>query len=231
MHYAIIAAGEGSRLRSEGVDIPKPLIPLNGKALIERLTDILFLHEPESLSIIVNEIYPELINWAQQFICPVPFHIVAKTTLSSMHSLYALRYRLNEKSFILTTVDTVFKQDEFKKYIDFIKENPSYDAVMAVTSFVEDEKPLWVKTTPDNTILSFDSQRNGHQFVSGGFYYFTPAVMKLLPDAIDSGMQKMRNFQSLLIDKGLNVKAFEFEKIIDIDHLDDLKSASDFIQK
>ena len=36
MNYAIIAAGEGSRLRNEGVAAPKPLVPLNGRPMIGR---------------------------------------------------------------------------------------------------------------------------------------------------------------------------------------------------
>ena len=40
MDYAIIAAGEGSRLAQEGVKWPKPLVRLNGVPLIDRLIDV-----------------------------------------------------------------------------------------------------------------------------------------------------------------------------------------------
>ena len=40
MHYAIIAAGEGSRLKHEGINVPKPLVRVGGSTLIERLTGI-----------------------------------------------------------------------------------------------------------------------------------------------------------------------------------------------
>lgn len=229
MHYAIIAAGEGSRLRSAGINIPKPLIKLNGTPLIERLIQIMLNNNAESISIIVNEIYPELREWTESFHCPVNLNIVLKTTPSSMHSLYALRHSLQSKSFILTTVDTIFKEEEFKSFLNFIRINVLNDAIMAVTSFVEDEKPLWVKTDSENNIISFDSERNEHQYVSGGFYYFTPSVMTLLPDAIKDGMHKMRNFQSLLVKNGLRVKAYEFNKIVDVDHLSDLQLAEKFL--
>lgn len=55
MNYAIIAAGEGSRLAQEGVSLPKPLVHLNGTPMIKRLIDIMMQCNPESLSIIVNE--------------------------------------------------------------------------------------------------------------------------------------------------------------------------------
>ena len=55
MDYAIIAAGEGSRLAQEGVKWPKPLVRLNGVALIDRLIDVFLKNNATSISIIVNE--------------------------------------------------------------------------------------------------------------------------------------------------------------------------------
>ena len=37
MKYAILAAGEGSRLHEEGVDEPKPLVKVGGEHLVDRL--------------------------------------------------------------------------------------------------------------------------------------------------------------------------------------------------
>ena len=55
MNYAIIAAGEGSRLVQEGVTLPKPLVHLNGTPMIKRLIDRFSSCNAESISIIVNE--------------------------------------------------------------------------------------------------------------------------------------------------------------------------------
>ena len=37
MKYAVIAAGEGSRLAGEGIEVPKPLVRIGGECLIDRL--------------------------------------------------------------------------------------------------------------------------------------------------------------------------------------------------
>lgn len=50
MDYAIIAAGEGSRLAQEGVKWPKPLVRLNGVALIDRLIDVFMKNNATSIS-------------------------------------------------------------------------------------------------------------------------------------------------------------------------------------
>ena len=49
MNYAIIAAGEGSRLAAEGVDAPKPLVKIGGETLLERLVGIFLRCGAESI--------------------------------------------------------------------------------------------------------------------------------------------------------------------------------------
>ena len=59
MKFAIIAAGEGSRLAEEGITAPKPLIPLDGVPMIERLVRIFAANDAEEIVIIVNRLRPE----------------------------------------------------------------------------------------------------------------------------------------------------------------------------
>ena len=45
-----------------------------------------------------------------------------------------------------------------------------------------------------------------------------------------SGVSRMRNFQRALVDAGLKLKAYPIEKILDVDHAEDIKKAVDFIK-
>jgi choline kinase len=56
MRYAIIAAGEGSRLRQEGIAVPKPLIMVNGERLIDRLIRIFTENGATEIVVICNGI-------------------------------------------------------------------------------------------------------------------------------------------------------------------------------
>ena len=56
MNFAILAAGEGSRLAQEGVELPKPLVKIKGEAMIDRLIRI--FHECGAESIYVNDKKP-----------------------------------------------------------------------------------------------------------------------------------------------------------------------------
>ena len=68
MKFAIIAAGEGSRLAQEGVKAPKPLIQLQDVPIIERLVRIFTRHGAESISIIINKQQPETLEFLQKLI-------------------------------------------------------------------------------------------------------------------------------------------------------------------
>lgn len=72
MNYAIIAAGEGSRLAQEGVAKPKPLVELQGEPMIGRLINIMLRCNAESISIIVNEHMTEVREYLESLSCPFP---------------------------------------------------------------------------------------------------------------------------------------------------------------
>jgi choline kinase len=58
MKYAIIAAGEGSRLASEGIDAPKPLVRIHGERLIDRLIRVFMDNEATEIVVICNDLTP-----------------------------------------------------------------------------------------------------------------------------------------------------------------------------
>ena len=58
MKFAIISAGEGSRLSQEGVALPKPLVQLNGVAMIDRLIQIFVRNGADKVVVIINNEVP-----------------------------------------------------------------------------------------------------------------------------------------------------------------------------
>lgn len=231
MDYAIIAAGEGSRLAQEGVLYPKPLVPLDGVPLIERLIRIFARHNAHTISIIINSRQPQTHLLLQRLSHDFPLNIVIKDTPSSMHSMHALAPYLQSDKFCLTTVDTIFREDEFSEYIHRF-ENSDCDGMMAVTDYIDDEKPLYVGINPEMQITGFyDTPQENTRYISGGIYGLTSASLEILDHCIAGGSSRMRNFQRSLVAEGLSLTAHPFGKIIDIDHAEDIVKAQQFIQE
>lgn len=230
MNYAIIAAGQGSRLVQEGVKRPKPLVELNGETLLARLIRIFTQNKAESISIIINEEMTEVKNFLDTINIDCELNVVVKTTPSSMHSFFELSKVMKSGKYCLTTVDTVFKETDFVKYIDSFEKDEYNDGMMAVTSFVDDEKPLFVSVDEQLKIKAFLDERNAEtQYVSGGIYALNDSSRTVLEQCITEGMSRMRNFQRALIKSGLKLKAYPMTKIVDVDHLSDIVVAESFL--
>lgn len=231
MRFAIIAAGEGSRLASEGVKAPKPLIEIQDVPLIERLVRIFARQGADSINIIVNEQQPETLAHIRELQKLFPINVVVKSTPSSMHSLHALSHLLRGDKFCLTTVDTLFHEEEFAEYIKTFKESDG-DGIMAVTDYIDDEKPLYVDTDSQLDITAFcDKPTENSRYISGGIYGLTPKALDILDECMAEGIERMRNFQRRLVDGGMRLKAYPFTKIIDIDHAEDIEKAESFISR
>lgn len=232
MHYAIIAAGEGSRLAQEGVEKPKPLVELNGEPMILRLMNIFKRCNAESISVIINDFMPEVKNFLDNVEIDVPLNVVVKSTPSSMHSFWELSKVMKPGKFCLTTVDTIFREEDFARYIAAFEADTCHDGLWAVTPFIEDEKPLYVDVNRRMSIKSFcDAPFDGAKYVSGGIYAMSDKAFPILNKCIDQGISRMRNFQRALIDAGMKLKAFSIDKIIDVDHASDIDVAQAFINE
>lgn len=231
MNYAIIAAGEGSRLAQEGVKKPKPLVELNGEPMIGRLINVFTRCNAESISVIVNNEMKEVKAYLDTLNPGVPFNVVVKSTPSSMHSFFELSCVMQKGKFCLTTVDTIFHEEDFAKYIAAFEADTSSDGMMAVTPFIEDEKPLYVDVDDSMTIRAFrDAAYEGARFISGGVYALNDKAITVLEDCMNRGVARMRNFQRALIDAGLCLKAYPIEKIVDVDHAGDIEVAERFLR-
>ena len=229
MRFAILAAGEGSRLAQEGIALPKPLVKVNGEAMIDRLIRIFNECGAESIHIITNNLTPLTQQHLRHLQETDPkIRLIVKTTPSSMHSFYELRQVMGDGKFCLTTVDTIFREEEFRQYID-AWEHSTEDGLMAVTDYIDDEKPLYIATDEELNITGFldhDPQR----YISGGIYALNEKSFAVIDKCIEEGQSRMRNFQRQLVKEGLHLKAYPFSKILDVDHASDVEKAEAFLK-
>lgn len=229
MRFAIISAGEGSRLAHEGFNKPKPLVPICGVPMIERLIGIFMRSGATEIAVIINGDNPETVQFLQLLKKKYPIDLVVKKTPSSMHSLYELRHFLRGDRFCLTTVDTIFKEEQFSGFIDAFKSLDS-SGLMGVTEFVDDEKPLYVGTDQDMNIVGFYDEPNDCRFVSAGVYALPDSAIDLLEECIENGQSRMRNFQRQLIADKIHLKAYSLGNVVDVDHVSDISVAESLIK-
>ena len=239
MKFAIIAAGDGSRLAQEGVTEPKPLVKVRGERLIDRLIRIFMENNATEIVVICNEQMFDVANHLKMIQAkglnglPIPLRFVVKSTPSSMHSFYELRDFLRDEPFILTTVDTIFDESEFHDYVLSFQDKIAHGtaALMGVTDYIDDEKPLYVGV--DNVMRIngyYDNAQVDSRFISAGIYGLTASSLDILESCIEKAESRMRNFQRALVAAGLRMEAYPLTKVFDIDHIEDIRKADEGVK-
>lgn len=222
MRFGIISAGEGSRLASEGFSQPKPLVPICGVPMIERLVRIMNGCGAERIAVIVNGENPETVSLLKK----LPVDLVVKKTPTPMHSMMELAPYLEGDRFCVTTVDTVFSESRFRIMMDEFSRS-SLDGLMGVTSLIDDEKPLYVDVDGEMMIKGFHDSRDNCRFVSAGIYALKADALNVLKSCLESGQTRMRYYQRQLLEAGMRLKAFDMGQVVDVDHVSDVARAQE----
>lgn len=233
--FGIIAAGDGNRIKEEGSSLPKPLVEIDGQPMIGRLVKIMEKSDANSVSIIVNSDMPDVMAYLEGLMPTLncELKLMSAKTPSSMHSFHELLQLMKPTDkFVITTVDTIFKEEDFIKYVDFFENAPhGIDGVMGVTTYIDDEKPLYVEVEGRHRIIAYKDQPfEGMKYVSAGIYGLQTSAFPILQECISSGLNRMRNFQRKLVEQGLNLDAFNIGKVLDVDHIADIEKANAFLQ-
>lgn len=234
MNFGIIAAGEGSRLSGEGITLPKPLVEINGEPMIGRLLRIFGSLSAGKVAVVTNAERPETAAYLRDISSSLPFELIIKeaVTPSSMHTFALMGEMLRgEGRFIATTVDTIFNESRFREYVDaYSCASPSVDGMMALTDYIDDEKPLYVEVDDQMHITAFrDNPWEGVKYISAGVYGLNDAALDILQQCIGEGILRMRNYQRALVEKGCNLLGMDIGKVIDVDHAEDVNKAEGII--
>lgn len=121
MKAAIMAGGRGTRISSVASDIPKPLIPVGGKPVLEREIECLRDQGFIDLILTVSHMADQIINYfgdGQKFGVSIEY-LVEEQPLGSAGALFKMRDKLTQP-FLLLNADTIFDID-FNRFVEYHK--------------------------------------------------------------------------------------------------------------
>ncbi len=232
---AIIAAGRGERLRkSTRDDIPKPLVKLGGEAMLSRQARALIAAGASSVVAVINS---ETARLARQMALEIPpsVSIVVRDTANSMETMLALGELLEPGWFIAATVDAVIPQVELARFVNESRlkiENcgeKKLAGVLAVTRWRGETRPLFAKVNKNGLILRLGDRQT--PMATAGIYFLSTRVFDYAADARRGGLDALRRFLALVIERGMQLDAIEIEGSIDVDEASDLDAARVAIRK
>jgi len=230
MKAGLIAAGLGGRLHRGGLTMPKPLVPVAGRALVDYVLGAATAAGVGQIACIVNEESRGIEehcrrNWPQ-----IEFEFVRRTTPSSMESLFALRPLLDRERFLLLTVDAVCAPVVLREFLQAAGNYMAADGVLALSAFVDDEKPLRARIAPDGRITALAADAEESTLVTAGFYVFEPVIFSEIPAARLAGFTALRQFLGHLLQEGYRLYGERIAKTVDVDRPEDIAAAEAFVR-
>jgi NDP-sugar pyrophosphorylase family protein len=228
VHGLILAGGEGARLSADGVEVPKPLVRVGGEPLVVRLLSVLAGLGCETLTCMVRADFTTVFRLLEGQEFGRPLEVRACLTPSSMHTLAEGLQAVQAGPVFCTMVDTVMPAANWRDVYAATARGllDGADAMLAVTPFVADESPLYVRTDGAGFVLAVSDDPLAPVRVTGGVYGFSTAARLAAAEAVGQGVQRMRGFLKWLVVRGSRVGTITVPRIIDIDHQSDLRLAN-----
>jgi len=227
LRAGIIAAGDGSRLRPSHPGTIKPLVPVRGRPLCHWVVGSLQEAGAEAFTVLFNSRGRRA---SESLLTAFPrqrWTFVERDTASSWESFRLVAGLLAEAEgdFIISTVDAIVPPAEARRFVAEARLSGA-PCVLALTRFIDDEKPLWADLGPDGRITVLGEAARTRAYATCGLYYLTTSVARSLPPAAAYG--RLRDYLQALAAEG-RTAGVVLSKTLDVDRPEDVRQAEDFV--
>jgi len=225
MKAAILAGGEGTRLRPLTGKILKPLIPVNGIPMIERAVRILENSGIDEVAIVIRH-NKEVKNYLNRLKWKIKLKFVEKDTKDISEAFFALKGEFDERFFYFNS-DLIFDPNAFEKFVNDTKDSEA-DLVICVSKKVSDPNHPKV-IIDDNLNVTGTGQPNGYSIT--GISLCSPSLFDEEERSRRMGIHHFLDFLLKLVIGKYIVKAYKFPEVIDVNTNGDLKKAEEFLKR
>lgn len=209
MKAVILVGGLGKRLRPLTFSIPKPLLPIGEKPLLQIVIEQLRGFGVGEI-VLATGYHAELIHAfcedGRKFGVDITY-VHEDEPLGTAGPLALVRDRLSDgEHFILMNGDILTRLD-FGKMVEFAQAG-GLDLTTAYTTY-RYESPFGVLAVEDGRIRGIVEKPTTEYFISAGIYVLTTRAVDLVPDG---AFFTMPDLMSALLERGLDVGAFPIDE-------------------
>ena len=192
----IMAGGKGSRLRSITNDeIPKPMVPVDGKPLLEYQVEALKEYGIKKIVMIVGHLGEKIMEHfkdGKDFGVDIDY-IVEKEPLGTAGAFYYLKDKTEAKDFLLVFGDVFFDID-FDRMEDFHFKNAALTTLLAHPNGHPYDSDL-IQTDDNGKVIGFDSKNNVRDYwydnmVNAGMYVINRELLELVGEPVKIDFEK-----------------------------------------
>ena len=208
----IMAGGKGSRLRSITNDeIPKPMVPVDGKPLLEYQVEALKEYGIKKIVMIVGHLGEKIMDHfkdGKDFGVDIDY-IVEKEPLGTAGAFYYLKDKTDAKDFLLIFGDVFFDID-FDRMEDFHFKNDALTTLLAHPNGHPYDSDL-IQTDDNGKVIGFDSKNNVRDYwydnmVNAGMYIINRELLELVGEPVKIDFEK--DILANQVKNGANIYAY-----------------------
>ena len=208
----IMAGGKGSRLRSITNDeIPKPMVPVDGKPLLEYQVEALKEYGIKKIVMIVGHLGEKIMDHfkdGKDFGVDIDY-IVEKEPLGTAGAFYYLKDKTDAKDFLLIFGDVFFDID-FDRMEDFHFKNAALTTLLAHPNGHPYDSDL-IQTDDNGKVIGFDSKNNVRDYwydnmVNAGMYVINRELLELVGEPVKIDFEK--DILANQVKNGANIYAY-----------------------
>jgi NDP-sugar pyrophosphorylase family protein len=233
LRAGVIAAGRGDRLKP-GMNCLKPLVPISGRTLIERVLASIGTASATEVVVIINEASQAVQGHVSALDWPFAIRWIVETTPSSMHSFLRVLESLAESGdpgpFLISTVDTVAAPGAFAQFVDEGRNHAEADVTLALTAPGDDEKPLLV-SLEGSRVSAMGEAVVASPYATAGYYLVRPSILREAAQARLLGLGALRAYFSLLLERGYRIEGIPVGESMDVDRPIDVVAAEEFLRR
>lgn len=176
----IMAGGKGTRLQPITNIIPKPLVPIGNKPIVELIIDSFTKHGVDTFYMSVN--YKA--NMIEQYFSDKQKnyeigYVYEDKPLGTAGSLHLLKEKIDQ-TFFVTNCDILIDEN-YANILNYHQENNNL--ITAVAAIKNYHIPYGTFQTEENgRVTSLDEKPNLNFMVNTGFYILEPNVLQWVPD-------------------------------------------------
>ena len=228
----IMAGGKGSRLRSITNDeIPKPMVPVDGKPLLEYQVEALKEYGIKKIVMIVGHLGEKIMDHfkdGKDFGVDIDY-IVEKEPLGTAGAFYYLKDKTDAKDFLLIFGDVFFDID-FDRMEDFHFKNAALTTLLAHPNGHPYDSDL-IQTDDNGKVIGFDSKNNVRDYwydnmVNAGMYIINRELLELVGEPVKIDFEK--DILANQVKNGANIYAYHSpEYVKDVGTVDRINATAE----
>jgi NDP-sugar pyrophosphorylase family protein len=178
----ILAGGKGTRLYPITKEIPKPLLPVKRKPIINYLVDLFLNANIKNIAVLVSAEFKEEFEWWKKRYYPqLDIELVEELEpLGTFGGIYLLKDWLHNEPFFVTNGDEI-KDVDLARMAEFHSSQKVLATICSI--YVKDPQNYGVVVCENNRVKEFlEKPKNPPtNYINSGLYLFSPNILAKHP--------------------------------------------------